>query len=181
VIQNQLLNGVQLLDSAVAASGSGHGSREASVLTKAAHQLNIVSTPSDDGESYEDDDLDSIDEAIKMVPDQPSLPYSSLPTGVCYDSRMRFHTELDPSKDRSEYHPEDPRRIFWIFRTLCEAGLVWNKTLTKGPLVKQPLLMLPSRTASKEEVLRVHDEAHWDFLKSTASKSTGDTHSQTIF
>lgn len=95
------------------------------------------------------------------------FPSSSLPSGVCYDSRMRFHTELVPSKDRSEYHPEDPRRIYFIYRALCEAGLVKDK-MTIPPLAQQPLLQIQARHAKKSEVCLVHTPEHFEYLRETA-------------
>lgn len=169
-------NGIKSIEQASRPT-SGHGSREENILAKGAHQLNIVSTPSDDedegvgSEEYEAD-FESEDEPTKTLSIRPAgLSYSSLPTGVCYDSRMRFHTELDPSKDRAEYHPEDPRRIYYIFKTICEAGLIYSKELSVGPTVEQPLLLLPARQATKAEVMLVHDEGHYDLVRGTASKS----------
>jgi histone deacetylase 6 len=140
------------------------------VVAKVASNFRIESDPEDE----EEEDLDlSDDELRRTVPERPSLPYSQLPTGVCYDSRMRFHIELDPPKDRSDYHPEDPRRILWIFRTLCEAGLISKKDseLAVEPIVGQPLRMLPARLATSREVCLVHTEEHFLFVQGTASKS----------
>lgn len=164
-------NGVRPLDAAILLSEPGRVSRELSLVAKATDKFKIESTPED-----EDDEADlllSEDELSRTVPERPALPYAQLPTGVCYDSRMRFHIELDPPKDRSDYHPEDPRRILWIFRTLCEAGLVSKRDseLAVEPTVAQPLRMLPARLATRREVCTVHTEEHFLFLQDTASKS----------
>jgi histone deacetylase 6 len=97
------------------------------------------------------------------------LPQKSLPSGVCYDARMRFHAELDPSKDRTEYHPEDPRRIYFIYKALCQAGLV-DDILSEPPLVAQTLVKIPARQATRAEVCLVHTQEHFDYLQRTASK-----------
>ena len=166
--RNSLLYGVQALDQG-SLPPSGAVSREASVIAKVAGNLRIESTPDD--EDDEDEVDTSEDELVRVASQRPSLPYSELPTGVCYDARMRFHTELDPPKDRSDYHPEDPRRIFEIFDMLCKSGLISPKDSQHAvePIVPQPLRMLRSRTATRREVCLVHEESHFEFLKSTAS------------
>ena len=139
--------------------------RESSFPVKAVTQLTLATPSSDDSDDSEEDELG------RLSPQRPALPYSALPTGICYDPRMRFHTELDPPKDRSDFHPEDPRRILWIYRTLCEAGLVDDPILSLKPLVAQPVKMIRVRHATKAEVLKVHYDDHFEFLKNTATKS----------
>ena len=103
---------------------------------------------------------------------EPTAPYaSSLPTGLCYDVRMRYHCELDPPKQRLDYHPEDPRRIFKIYKELCVAGLVKDDLLNTGTLIPNPLLSIPAREVTEAEVCLVHDKKHFDFMKTTASKA----------
>ena len=94
------------------------------------------------------------------------LPRASLPTGLCYDVRMRYHCEIQPSTD---VHPEDPRRIYYIHRELCKAGLVDHPSSTR-PLVDQPLLDIPAREATKDEISLIHARDHYDFVKSTQGK-----------
>ncbi|EEP79153.1 histone deacetylase clr3 [Uncinocarpus reesii 1704] len=91
------------------------------------------------------------------------LPISSLPTGVCYDIRMRYHCEVKPTLD---VHPEDPRRIYYIYKELCKAGLVDDPDASR-PLVSQPLLRIPARNATLEEISLIHDPEHYDFVRST--------------
>ena len=92
---------------------------------------------------------------------------SELPTGYCYDVRMRYHCELDTPKDRRDYHPEDPRRIFAIYKMLCEAGLVDDPALTKSALVSKPLLQIQVDYATEAEIELVHDKRHWDLMTGT--------------
>ncbi|MCJ1402325.1 Histone deacetylase hda1 [Xylographa trunciseda] len=143
---------------------SGNNSREASVLTKEANQLSLgspfeSSSSSDDGPASED-----------HAHTEP-LPYYTKKTGLCYDARMRFHTELSPPKDRSDYHPEDPRRILHIYRELCEAGLVADNNMAIPPITPNPVYRILARAAKKTEVCLVHDDAHFEFIKSTSSMS----------
>lgn len=93
----------------------------------------------------------------------PGLPLASLPSGLCYDVQMRYHCEVRPTSD---VHPEDPRRIYYIYKELCRAGLVDDIESTR-PLVAQPLRRIGARNATEEEISLVHTEAHYAFVKST--------------
>ncbi len=151
-------------------------SREPSMPTKTINRLTLATTAasSDDEDDHgDDDDLDADADAEAQraaARGPPGLPSGALPTGLCYDPRMRFHAELDPPKDRSDFHPEDPRRIFWIYRALCEAGLAEDRTLGFPVVVPQPLRRIPVRHATRDEVLQVHTEDHFMFVKETASE-----------
>ena len=102
---------------------------------------------------------------------EPPTPFlSELRTGYCYDVRMRYHCELEPPKDRRDYHPEDPRRIFAIYQELCVGGLISDNLLSKNALVSKPLQRIDVREASEEEIELVHEVKHWNnmaFTKST--------------
>lgn len=98
----------------------------------------------------------------------PQLRYIPLKTGVCYDVRMRYHARLvSTSYDYVDPHPEDPRRIFSVYKALVDAGLVVDPEYLGlediGPLMEK----IPIREASLDEVLEVHTPAHVDFLAST--------------
>ncbi len=141
-------------------------SRESSVLANnVANHLSI--------ESSEDPMQQGLDEFIDELDDAehgPTAPYiSSLPTGLCYDVRMRYHCELDPPKQSRDFHPEDPRRIFKIYKELCMAGLVNDPMLNNVNLIPNPLLRINARNVSESEVCLVHDKKHWDFMVTTAS------------
>jgi histone deacetylase 6 len=45
-----------------------------------------------------------------------------LPTGCCYDDRMKLHANADFSSN--PHHPEDPRRIEAIMLAFAEADLI---------------------------------------------------------
>ena len=142
------------------------GSRQTSVLANdVADQLSIEPQISDLAST--DDDIEEEPTEEHEIP----APYASfLPTGYCYDVRMRYHCELDPPKERRELHPEDPRRIFKIYQELCIAGLIENEMLNKGYLIPNPLLNIPVRQATEAEVELVHDKRMWEFMVSTQSK-----------
>ena len=73
-----------------------------------------------------------------------------------------------PPKQRLDYHPEDPRRIFKIYQELCLAGLVKDDLLNNGTLIPNPLKRIPVRNVTESEVCLVHDKKHYDFMKSTS-------------
>lgn len=140
-------------------------SRDSSALANSvADNLNIES-PDEDFDGRLNGLLDESD-----AEHEPSAPYTStLPTGLCYDVRMRYHCELDPPKQRLDYHPEDPRRIFKIYKELCMAGLVKDELLNTGTVIPNPLMSIPARQVTEAEVCLVHDKKHFEFMKSTAS------------
>lgn len=124
-------------------------------------QLNLVSED-------ETDDMDSIDDASEVMDDERrpphGLPLRSLRTGLCYDPRMRFHSELKPGAD--ELHPEDPRRIYYIYKELCQAGLVKDQ-MAQAPIVNEPLSRIAARRATLEEICLIHTPELFKFIEST--------------
>lgn len=59
------------------------------------------------------------------------LRYVPLKTGVCFDVRMRYHSKLYTSYfEYIDPHPEDPRRIYRIYKILCENGLIDDPSLS---------------------------------------------------
>ena len=141
-------------------------SRESSVLANNVANHLSIETSEDQVQQSLDDFIDELDDAEH----EPTAPYlSTLPTGLCYDVRMRYHCELDPPKQSRDFHPEDPRRIFKIYKELCMAGLVNDPMLNNGNLIPNPLLRINARDVSESEVCLVHDKKHWDFMVTTAS------------
>ena len=135
------------------------------LITQVSNLLSIASpphTPPPSG-AMEHEPLD-VDAPVKH-----QLQVGMLPTGLCYDVRMRFHCEIMPLNSTEDHHPEEPRRIFAIYQELCKAGLVDDPMSTK-PLVPQPLLRILARNASAGEIGTVHDARHYDFVKSLTSK-----------
>jgi histone deacetylase 6 len=91
------------------------------------------------------------------------LKYSSKRTGICYDVRMRFHATID----EEDMHPEDPRRIFEIYKTICQAGLI-DDPLFVGNVQRDDIMkLIAAREVTREEALLVHTEDHWSFLEGT--------------
>jgi histone deacetylase 6 len=94
------------------------------------------------------------------------LPVASLATGLCYDHRMRWHCEVHP---KSDVHPEDPRRIYYIYKELCRAGLVDDEESSQ-PLAPRTLQRIAARNAIEEEITLIHTDAHYAFVHSTKGK-----------
>lgn len=127
--------------------------------------LESVSDEEDDEDSLMDDASDGI--YFDELPPH-GLPIASLPTGLCYDERMRYHAEV-ATINESNYHPEDPRRIFYIYKELCQAGLV-DDMKSRKPLVRQPLLRIDAREATEEECCLIHTPKHYEFVKHTSGE-----------
>ncbi|KAF7713980.1 Histone deacetylase class 2 [Penicillium ucsense] len=98
------------------------------------------------------------------------LPVGSLATGLCYDVRMRYHCEVRPT---TEVHPEDPRRIYYIYKELCRAGLVDDPDSIQ-PLAPRTLKRIAARNATEEEITLIHSQAHYAFVRSTSDMSDDD-------
>lgn len=112
-------------------------------------------------------------ETLVVVPHKkPDLFYSLLKTGLVYDVRMRYHAKIFTSYfEYIDPHPEDPRRIYRIYKKLAEAGLIRDKSLSGsediGPLMEK----IPIREATAEEILEVHTEEHLKFISQTEAMS----------
>ncbi|KAG7662814.1 HDA1 [[Candida] subhashii] len=110
---------------------------------------------------------------IVVVPHtKPHLFYVPLKTGLVYDVRMRYHAKIFTSYfEYIDPHPEDPRRIYRIYKKLAEAGLIQDQSLSGiediGPLMHK----IPIREATIEEILQVHSEQHLKYIQSTETMS----------
>ncbi|KAI5963445.1 HDA1 [Candida pseudojiufengensis] len=105
---------------------------------------------------------------VVAPPSKPQLFYIPLKTGLVYDVRMRYHAKIFTSYfEYTDPHPEDPRRIYRIYKKLVEAGLVSDFSLSGidelGPYIQK----IPIREATMEEILEVHSEKHLQHIKST--------------
>ncbi|KAI0914628.1 histone deacetylase [Ustulina deusta] len=100
-----------------------------------------------------------------------------LPTGCCYDDRMKLHANADFGP--TPHHPEDPRRIEEIMKMFKKAGLVYT-----GPdselldiLKETPtkyMWRIPAREATKQEICTVHTPGHYDWVENLSHMSTKD-------
>ena len=129
-------------------------------------RLHLEMSSEEDGSEDDDDEIDVKSETAAEDIPRHGLPAASLRTGLCYDPRMRFHSELDP---QNELHPEDPRRIYYIFKELCLAGLV-DDDMSQRPLVPNPLARIAARSATEEEICLVHERGHYEFMRNSAAQ-----------
>lgn len=98
------------------------------------------------------------------------LHYTPLKTGLCYDVRMRYHAKIFTSYfEYIDPHPEDPRRIYRIYKILAENGLIIDPTLSGVDDIGDLMLKIPAREATDEEILQVHTPEHLEFLSKTTS------------
>lgn len=111
--------------------------------------------------------------ALVVVPHKkPDLFYSPLKTGVVYDVRMRYHAKIFTSYfEYIDPHPEDPRRIYRIYKKLAEAGLIQDKSLSGSEDIGPLMVKIPIREATTAEILEVHTEEHLNFIASTEAMS----------
>ncbi|KAJ4306848.1 Histone deacetylase hda1 [Collariella sp. IMI 366227] len=98
-----------------------------------------------------------------------------LPTGCCYDDRMKLHSNADFGPN--PHHPEDPSRIEYIMKAFKKAGMVF--TGSDAELIRiiqtEPtkyMWRIPAREATKEEICAVHHPAHFNWVEALSRKST---------
>lgn len=85
---------------------------------------------------------------------------------------MRYHAKIFTSYfEYIDPHPEDPRRIYRIYKRLVEAGLVQDSSLSGVDEIGPFMLKIPIREATTEEILEVHSESHLNFIQNTESMS----------
>lgn len=120
----------------------------------------------------EDELLEDMD-SYKMPPPNVRLRPKFLATGLCYDPRMRYHSELDPPKQRLDFHPEDPRRIFCIYEALCLAGLLQDPQFVQPAIVEKPLVRIAARHATASEICEVHSTGHFQLISHTEGMKSG--------
>ncbi|KAK7921340.1 hypothetical protein PG985_009362 [Apiospora marii] len=100
---------------------------------------------------------------------------SLLPTGCCYDPRMKLHANADFGP--SPHHPEDPRRIEEIMKMLKKAGLVYTgpDTDLADILRDTPtkyMWRIPAREATRQEICTMHTPQHYDWVEDLGTKDT---------
>lgn len=111
-------------------------------------------------------------ELVVVPHKKPDLVYSPLKTGLVYDVRMRYHAKIFTLYfEYIDPHPEDPRRIYRIYKILAEAGLIQDSALSGldyiGPLMEK----IPVREATAAEILEVHTYEHLQFISLTEKMS----------
>ena len=77
---------------------------------------------------------------------------------------MRFHQTVD----YRDTHPEDPRRIYHIYKELALAGLIEDREAASAN-PEELMMRLRCRYATEDEILLVHSKEHLDEMKATES------------
>jgi histone deacetylase 6 len=125
-----------------------------------------------EGSYDEDSSVDPQDMALDQLRRRGLLP-----TGCCYDDRMKLHMNADFSPNA--HHPEDPRRIHEIFKAFKKSGLVYTGPQSKLPeILKQCptryMWRIPARPATREEICLAHSPDHLAWAENLENLSTAD-------
>ena len=120
-------------------------------------------------DSIKNEENNSVMKRQVIVPvTKPRIHYTPLKTGLCYDVRMRYHAKIFTSYfEYIDPHPEDPRRIYRIYKILAENGLINDPMLSGVDEIGDLMLKIPVREATRDEILEVHTKEHLDFLEKT--------------
>lgn len=105
----------------------------------------------------------------------PSGRKAYLPTGLCYDDRMKLHANADWSGN--PHHPEDPRRIEAIMKTFRDAGLVapYSTSELVELLKMSPqryMWRIAAREATEAEVCTAHTASHYQWVYNLSTMSS---------
>lgn len=142
--------------------------------TTTVTQSTSISTPLSPNRDIKSENRKTKVEVVIHRPAAPSLPFASSRTGLVYDARMRFHAELRPRPD--DVHPEDPRRIWEIYKELDEAGLIYNESIYENDddFATQPfkLWRIPFQPADAASIALVHSPSHYEWVEELRSKSS---------
>lgn len=120
-------------------------------------------------------------EAVVRTDLRPRL--RNLPTGCCYDDRMKLHA--NSGIDDSPHHPEDPRRIEAIMTKFKENGIVYDgRQIDLVEILKTDpnryMWRIGARKALKTEICTVHTNTHFEWVKSLSEKSSAELREMTI-
>ena len=131
--------------------------------------VELKQEPGESKRKLEDDVASQDVKRPVIVPTRKAqIHYTPLKTGICYDVRMRYHAKIFTSYfEYIDPHPEDPRRIYRIYKILAENGLINDPTLSGVNDIGDLMLKIPIRAATAEEILEVHSKEHLEFIEKT--------------
>jgi histone deacetylase 6 len=119
----------------------------------------------DDSED-DDESVSDLDNPIEH-PDISLRKYAFLPTGLCYDDRMKLHANADFTGQAG--HPEDPGRISAIYASFRANNLVFDGDDTEllTALADSPtkwMWRIQARRATMSEICLVHTASHYAWV-----------------
>ncbi|KAH7149759.1 histone deacetylase [Dactylonectria estremocensis] len=129
-------------------------------------------TASEEGSYDADSDPEPQDLAMEQMRRRGLLP-----TGCCYDDRMKLHMNADFSPNT--HHPEDPRRIHEIFKAFKRMGLVYNGPASElARIIKECptryMWRIAARPATRDEICLAHSPDHLSWVESLEHMSTSE-------
>lgn len=129
--------------------------------------------PEDETNSSTSSEFSSSEEEEDTASAANPLERALLPTGCCYDDRMKLHVSANIIDNVA--HPEDPRRIEHIMRMFRKSGLIYQgsvedqqKILKESP--SRYMWRIQAREAEKDEICTVHTADHYDWVQSLAHR-----------
>jgi len=152
---------------------ASNGFRDATTGESSLETTNVQSTAgTSKGEEEEEEEGGS---SSQLVYPEHFRRRGLLPTGCCYDDRMKLHANADFGPN--PHHPEDPSRIEHIMQTFKKAGLVFTGSDAElARIIKtEPtkyMWRIPARPATKEEICMVHHPRHYLWVEELSRKST---------
>lgn len=127
------------------------------------------------GDEYDSSDLEDQHDSDYSEPEVGPVPRKAwLPSGLCYDDRMRLHAIADWSDN--EGHPESPQRIESIFKEFKDAGLIFKGTDDELEMVLKTsptawMWRIQAREATKDEITIVHGASHFKWVEALSWKT----------
>lgn len=160
----------------LAMDGEDHPMQDANGFSAGLNNVPESNSASAEHFSFsEDEDDDTDDEELFDNKLQDLRSRRLLPTGVCYDDRMKLHANADWSPEK--HHPEDPQRIEAIFNRFKMHDLVFtgsdeelHDVLEKSPT--RYMWRIVCRQAHRSEIILVHTVSQFEWAESLKEKST---------
>jgi histone deacetylase 6 len=129
----------------------------------------ILDGEEEDEEEEEEEEEDPDDGSTALQIGRPGL----LPTGCCYDDRMKLHVNADFSPNA--HHPEDPRRIEEIIKAFKKNGLLYTgpeadvaRVIREAP--NKYMWRIAAREATASEICTTHQSTHYEWVKALSVK-----------
>ncbi len=153
--------------------GSGNGHVQNGFMDPRVLQIDDLDLP-DSTEPTSRDESQPTSESTKAAVARKS----NLPTGCCYDDRMKLHANADFSAN--PHHPEDPRRIEAIMTEFKNAGLIYTggSTAQLAAILKESpnqwMWRITARHAKQAEICTVHTAAHFEWVRALSQLTSAE-------